>query len=92
MLYASLRRGCGYGADVCARAEPRTGADAQKRPLRSRFRARLTAGVRWLTACSGDSFRDTVKKIRRRWSQDVYRGTDGPRDAPNDFPSRLSDL
>jgi len=27
-------------------AEPGTGADAQKRPLRSRFRARLTAGVR----------------------------------------------
>jgi hypothetical protein len=38
-----------YGADLSSvsdRAELGTGADALQRPLRSRFQARLTAGVR----------------------------------------------
>jgi hypothetical protein len=55
-------RGESPGVRASTRAEPGTGADAQKRPLRFRFRARLTAGVR-------HAFHQSGKEVRQQqWS------------------------
>ena len=45
-----------------------------------------------LTACRGDSWRDTVKKPTRPCSFLACGGPDGPRDSANDLPRCLSGL